>query len=429
MKRYLVVMVLLAAAGLTGAAAFFFWPARLDSVVPGPSQPTGEALLARGEYLTKAADCVACHTAPGGRPFAGGRAFQLSFGTIYAPNITPDRETGLGAWSDAEFIRAVRRGVGRHGEDLYPALPYTSYSLISDDDALAIRAYLASLAPIRSQTTENTLIFPFNQRYLMRGWKLLFLSSRRFERDTSRSENWNRGAYLARALAHCGECHTPRNLLFATKSGSEFAGAVVDGWKAYNITSDRTAGIGGWSDEALASYLSTGHAAGHGGASGSMAEAVDLSLRDLTPSDVAAVIGYLRSIPPQPGMLSAAVESNPPALVASSSWAPPAGEPESQGARIFAGSCASCHGWDGNGQQVANAALRGARTVNDPTGTNLVRVIMEGTKVGSPIGDIAMPGFAGSLSDTEIAAISNYVIGHFSGKTGSVTAADVKSAR
>ena len=428
MKRYLVAMVLLAA-GLAGAAAFFFWPAGVDPVAPSPSQPTGEALLARGEYLTKAADCVACHTAPGGRPFAGGRAFQLPFGTIYAPNITPDRETGLGAWSDAEFVRAVRRGVGRHGEDLYPAFPYTSYSLISDDDALAIRAYLASLAPIRSPATENTLIFPFNQRYLMRSWKLLFLSSRRFELDTSRSEGWNRGAYLARALAHCGECHTPRNLFLATKSGSEFAGAVVDGWKAYNITSDRTAGIGGWSDEALASYLSTGHADGHGGASGSMAEAVDLSLRHLTPPDVAALVGYLRSIPPRPAMLSGAVESNPPASAASSPWAPPAGEPESQGARIFAGSCASCHGWDGNGQQVANAALRGARTVNDPAGTNLVRVIMEGTKVGSAAGDIAMPGFAGSLSDPEIAAISNYVIGHFGGTTGSVTAADVKSAR
>jgi mono/diheme cytochrome c family protein len=160
-----------------------------------------------------------------------------------------------------------------------------------------------------------------------------------------------------------------------------------------------------------------------------VAEAVDLSLRHLTPPDVAALVGYLRSIPPRPAMLSGAVESNPPASAASSPWAPPASEPESQGARIFAGSCASCHGWDGNGQQVANAALRGARTVNDPAGTNLVRVIMEGTKVGSPAGDIAMPGFAGSLSDAEIAAISNYVIGHFGGKTGNVTSADVKSAR
>jgi mono/diheme cytochrome c family protein len=428
MKRSLVAMVLLAA-GLAGAAAFFFWPAGLDRVAPSPSQPTGDALLARGEYLTTAADCVACHTAAGGRPFAGGRAFQLPFGTIYAPNITPDRESGLGAWSDAEFVRALRRGVGQHGEDLYPAFPYTSYSLISDDDALAIRAYLASLAPIRSPATENTLIFPFNQRYLMRGWKLLFLSSRRFEPDTSRGETWNRGAYLARGLAHCGECHTPRNLLFATKSGSEFGGAVVNGWKAYNSTTDRTAGIGGWSDEALASYLSTGHAGGHGGAGGGMAEAVDLSLRHLTPSDVAALVGYLRSAPPRPDMLSGAVVSNPPASAASGPWAPPAGEHVSQGARIFAGSCASCHGWDGNGQEVANAALRGARTVNDPAGTNLVRVIMEGTKIGSPNGDIAMPGFAASLSDAEIAAISNYVIGHFGEKTGSVTAGDVKSAR
>jgi mono/diheme cytochrome c family protein len=183
--------------------------------------------------------------------------------------------------------------------------------------------------------------------------------------------------------------------------------------RTYNITSDPY-GIGGRLDEQIADYLIRGHATGRRSVTGPMAEAVADSFR---------------TIPPRPAMLSGAVESNPPALAASSPWAPPTDEPETQGARIFASSCASCHGWDGNGQQVANAALRGARTVNDPAGTNLVRVIMEGTKVGSPAGDIAMPGSAGSLSNTEIAAISNYVIGHFGGKAGSVTATAVKSVR
>lgn len=423
---------ILAAAAIViigGAAAFFFWPARLPAVSASPAQPVGPALVARGEYLAKAADCVACHTAPGGRPFAGGRGFTLPFGTIYAPNITPDRETGLGDWSDAEFVRAIRAGVGRHGEELYPALPYTSYSLMSDDDALAIRAYLASLAPIRAEAPENTLVFPFDQRPLMRGWKLLFASDRRFTPDATRSAEWNRGAYLARSLAHCGECHTPRNLLMATKSGSEFAGAVVDGWKAYNITPDPVAGVGSWSEDALRRYLATGNAEGHGGASGSMAEAVDLSFRHLDAADIAAIVTYLRSVPPRLDSMTGPIDPAPAAVEASSAWSPPAAEDRTLGSNVFAGACASCHSWDGSGQQLPNASLRGARSVNDPDGVNALRTILEGVKLRTAIGDAVMPAFGGILTDAEVAAVTNYVIAHFGGKAGRVAAADVKAAR
>lgn len=420
--------LVLAAGG--GAAAFFFGPASLPDTKLSQFAPTGQELIAKGEYLTKAADCAACHTVPGGQSLAGGLAFKLPFGTIYSPNITSDREHGIGAWSDAEFVRALRKGVGRHGEDLYPAFPYTSYALLSTDDALAIKAYLGTVRPASTPSRPNDLWFPFNQRYVMRGWKLLFMPDGPLAPDTTRTSTWNRGAYLVEALAHCGECHTPRNLLFATKNDVKLSGAVVEGWKAYNITSDRDTGIGSWTNEQLVSYLSKGHAEGRGGTSGSMAEAVNLSLRHLTPSDIDSIVEYLRSVPPVIAAVSSGpIEKSPPALAESGPWMPPATAADSEGMRIFQGACASCHGWDGSGQQSPSASLRGARTVNDPDGINLVRVILRGTHISSMAGDRTMPSFAAAYTDSEIAAVSNYVLAHFGAKSGRVTPPMVDAAR
>ena len=267
-RRTLITIGALGVVGAIAVACFFFWPASIEPVQATDAQPIGTALVSKGEYLTKAADCAACHTAPSGKPFAGGRAFKLPFGTIYSTNITPDQETGIGRWSDAEFVRALHRGIGRNGEDLYPAFPYTAYALLSTDDVLAIRAYLSTLQPVTSRNTDNTLVFPFNQRYVLRAWKLLFMPTRQWEPSAAHDAVWNRGSYLAEALAHCGDCHTPRNLMFATKSSRKYAGAVVDGWKAYNITSDNETGIGAWSDAEIEQYLSSGHAPAHGSAGG-----------------------------------------------------------------------------------------------------------------------------------------------------------------
>ncbi|MGA7807100.1 c-type cytochrome, partial [Bradyrhizobium sp.] len=234
-------------------------------------------MLERGKYLAEAADCVVCHTAPGGKAFAGGFPFKLPFGTMYSTNITPDPETGIGKYTDQQFIDAMHRGIRRDGQRLYPAMPYTSYSYVTDADALAIKAYLFSLAPVRVTPPENALLFPFNQRWVMMFWSLIFNRDTRFEPDTSQSAKWNRGAYLAEALAHCGECHTPRNIGFALDNRQKFGGAPVDGWRAFNISSDKATGLGGWSDQDIAFYLSAGHASGHGTASGPMGEAVDHS--------------------------------------------------------------------------------------------------------------------------------------------------------
>jgi len=411
------------------ALAFFFWPHRLPQVTASASQPHGSELIARGKYLTTAADCEACHTAPGGKPFAGGLAFKLPFGTIYSPNITPDTKDGVGSWSDAEFVRAVRLGVGRHGEDLYPAFPYTSYALLSTDDILAIKAYIETLKPVSGSAPENELAFPFNQRWTLRSWKLLFMPWGPLEQDTSKSEQWNQGAYLVEALAHCGECHTPRGLMFQRKQGEALSGGVVDGWKAWNITSDKETGLGKWSDEALAAYLSRGYAADHGPAAGPMRQAIDLSLSKLPQSDIQAIVTYLRTVPAKPASYGGpSVNPVAPAAQASKPWTPDE-DGNAVGKRIFEGACASCHGFDGSGQNIARAALSGSHSVNDPSGSNLVRVILQGTVDQSGTSTTAMPAFAKGYSDAEIAALANYVIGHFGGMKGQVTPNVVSAAR
>jgi mono/diheme cytochrome c family protein len=428
-RRMLITVGALGVVGAISAAYFFFWPASIEAVQATDAQPTGTALVAKGEYLTKAADCAACHTAPSGKSFAGGRAFELPFGTIYSTNITPDQETGIGRWSDAQFARALHWGIGRNGEDLYPAFPYTAYALLSTDDVLAIRAYLSTLRPVTARNADSTLVFPFNQRYVLRAWKLLFMPTGRWEPSAAHDAAWNRGSYLAEALAHCGDCHTPRNLMFATKSSRKYAGAVVDGWKAYNITSDNETGIGAWSDAEIEQYLSSGHAPAHGSAGGGMAEAIDLSLRHLSSEDIAALTRYLRTVPPQRSELAARVVHDPGTLNGATAWSPGADRDESAGFQVFASACASCHGWDGNGQQTDNAGLRGSRSVNDPASTNVVRAVLEGIRLGSLGGHNTMPSFADAYSDEEIAAVSNYVIGHFGGRRGNVTAAAVRASR
>ena len=419
------------ALALIGAGLFFFLPAGLEPVQASPSQPTGRALVERGRYLATAADCVACHSVPNGPEYGGGLAFKLPFGTIYSSNITPDKQAGIGAWSDAQFVRAMRHGVRDDGQELYPAFPYTSYTKMGTDDILAIRAYLNTIPPSKATVQANQLSFPFNQRYLMRGWKLLFAKPGAMGTDASKSPEWNRGAYLVEAFGHCGECHTPRNFLYGLKNGQKFAGETQQGWKAYNITSDPT-GIGSWSVDEIAAYLGTGHATNRGAASGTMAEAVELSLRHLKPEDLRAMAVYLKTIPPRDSGRAAIPDVNAPLMVNSAPYQParPAnGKISELGLRLFEGACASCHAFNGQGQQTAWAALRGAEAVNDPEGTNLIRVILRGTRLTTPEGPVVMPAFASAYSDVEVAAIVNYVLQHFGNKPGNITPRMVSDAR
>jgi mono/diheme cytochrome c family protein len=379
----------------------------------------------RGEYLARAADCMVCHTAQDGKPYAGGLGFKLPFGTLYSTNITPDKETGIGNYSDQDFLAAIHRGIRRDGTRLYPAMPFTSYTYMTDADALAIKAYLFSLPAVHAVAPANTLTFPFNQRWTMNFWSAVYNPDTRFEPDTSKTPEWNRGAYLAEALAHCGECHTPRDLAFALNNREKFAGAVTAGWRAFNISSDKTTGIGGWRDEDLVSYLTIGHAMGHGTASGPMGEAVDHSLSQLTPEDIRAVVAYLRSVPP----------SASPDLPAT--LAPPApashrqggGAADPRGKMVFEGACVSCHGWTGESSISPFATLTGAWAVNDPTATNVAQIVISGTKRHHPPDAVSMPAFGDAYSDIEIAAVANYVTARFGSKPSSLTAQDVAELR
>jgi mono/diheme cytochrome c family protein len=302
---------------------------------------------------------------------------------------------------------------------------------MTTEDALAIKAYLFSLPPVHAEPPKNDLGFPFNQRYVLRFWNLLFVPSGPLPQDEKQTAEWNRGAYLTEAMAHCGECHTPRNLLYGLDNGKKFAGAELQGWKAYNISSDKTTGIGSWSDEQLVDYLSKGHADGRGSATGSMGEAVDFSLRHLTPEDIKAIVAYVKTVPPQTSSDKAIVEADPATLKASTAYAP-AADAAAQGGlglKLFQGACASCHGWNGEGLQTPYAALRGSRTVNDPDGTNLIQVMLKGAHTTTTLGKQSMPAFANAYSDVEIAALGNYVLSHFGGKQSAITPADVAKAR
>ena len=391
-----------------------------------PAELAQADLVTRGEYLARAADCESCHTAKGGKAFAGGLAFKLPFGTIYSPNITPDMQTGIGAWTDGDFLSAIHKGVGRGGEPLYPAFPYAAYTYLTDADGLAIKAYLFSLKPVHSIAPENTLSFPYNQRWLMTIWSALFNPDHRFQPNATQTAQWNRGAYLVEGLGHCGECHTPRNLLQALDNRHKFSGAIASGWRAYNITADRTSGIGAWSDDELVQFLSTGHAEGRGVAAGPMGEAVDLSLRHLTQGDIEAIVAYLRTI------RAIATPDLPAPKTTPAPLAPKQGvvaDANPMGKHIFEGACASCHDWNGAGPLTTYATLTGNRSVNDPQAINLAQIVIAGTRRQTPHGSVFMPAFGQAYSDAEIAAVANYVTARFGARPSALTAADVAQLR
>jgi mono/diheme cytochrome c family protein len=386
-----------------------------------PSEIAGSDRVARGKYLATAGDCAACHTAPGGQLNAGGLAFNLPFGTIYTPNITPDVETGIGSWTDADFLKAVHEGIAKDGSHLYPAFPYVELTYLSDDDVLAIKAYLFSLPPVHNVIPATSLHFPFNQRWLMGIWSLFFNPNTRFQPNVDRSPEWNRGAYLVEGLTHCGECHTPRNLMQALDNRHKFSGAVAAGWKAYDITGS-SRGIADWTDDELAHYISSGHAAGHGTAAGPMGEAVERSFQYLTQSDVRAIVAYLRSVP---GASSATPVAHS-AAVAAINTTPEVG---SLGGQIYAGACASCHGWSGTGTLTPYATLTGARSVSDPGAINVVQIVVSGARRETPGGLIFMPAFGNAYSDSEIAAVANFVTARFGATTSGMTATEVANLR
>ena len=277
---------------LLGAALALFGTAAM-------AQQADDALLERGEYLTRAADCLACHVTEGGKPYAGGLPVEMPFGTLYSTNITPDKETGIGNWTDDEFVEAMQKGVGPDGRHYYPAFPYTSYTLMPREDILAIKAYLFSLEPVNQPNRENDIGFPFNQRWGIALWNLLFLDDERFEPDPQQSAQWNRGAYLVLGPGHCGECHTPRTFYGVLEEDRAFAGARLGKEQVPNLTSDPEAGLGKWSAGDIGTALKIGMLPDGDFVGSEMAKVVNNATSKLPDEDIAAIATFLKSLPPR----------------------------------------------------------------------------------------------------------------------------------
>jgi mono/diheme cytochrome c family protein len=379
------------------------------------SEPSAET-IAHGKALVEAGDCASCHTDDPAKPFAGGKRIDTPFGGVYSANLTPDRDTGIGDWSDADFYGALRYGADPDGSRYYPAFPYPYFTKLTRQDIAAIRAYLATLTAIRNDTPAPEMRFPFNYRVLMGAWNYLFLKPGILQPDQQKGTEWNRGRYLVEGLAHCGACHTPKNFFGADKRGYAFAGAPVAGWFAPRLDGAERSGLQSWSIDDIAEYLQSGrNAKSH--ADGLMAEVIVNSTSKMSDGDARAIAVYLKSLP-----------AGPPEPAVS----PPPEASMKAGAAIYSRLCVACHETDGSGAPriypplPANALLQSA----DPSST--LRVILEGAQtVTTPRAPNtgSMPSYNRDLSDQEIADVTNYIRNSWGNSAPVVSAEQVRKAR
>ncbi|MEG0210387.1 MULTISPECIES: cytochrome c [Hafnia] len=409
-------VAVIAGAGFVGYKTWHNASQKHDFIAPPSLSSTGKTALERGEYLARAGDCVACHTAEGGKSYAGGMGLDTPFGKIMVSNITPDKETGIGGWSDQQFIDAVRKGKGIHGENLYPAMPYNVYSKVSDADLKDMKAYLDTIPAVHNQVAKTDLPFPFNIRQMMWGWNLLFFDAAPFKTNPQRSSQWNRGAYLVDGLGHCTSCHTPKNLLGADQSGKYLQGGELQGWLAPEITGNRRQGIGRWTPDQVVSYLGTGSNS-HAVAAGPMGEAIDNSLQYMNKDDLRAMAEYLQSLPGS--------RDNSVPLTA-------AQETMQRGAKIYQDNCMACHKADGSGVEGMIPALAGNSGIQAPSATNVLRALMlggQGVATHSNPTAAAMPEFAWKLDDQQLSDVATFIRNGWGNQSPAVNTQDVANAR
>jgi mono/diheme cytochrome c family protein len=394
---------------LVTAFAVYAWrPAIAPIERPSPSV-FDAGLIAKGAALAAIGNCNTCHTAAGGASYAGGRPLQTPYGTVYGVNITPDPETGLGRWSEAAFTRAVREGVSRDGRHLYPAFPYDHYAKMPDEDVRALYAFIMTRDPVSAGAPVNDLRFPFNIRMLIAGWKALCFPAASAS-DETQSAEWNRGAYLVHGPAHCGSCHTPRNLLGAEKQRSPLAGGEVEGWHAPALSAESPAPVP-WNAETLYRYLRQGHAERHPVAAGPMAEVVR-NLASAPEQEVRAIAAYVATLAGEDTserrertrQVLARAGKETGSLAADA-------DPSLQGGRAtYAHACASCHGADGRGASSGSAMnLALSTTLYLPTSRNLLQIILDG--IVPPEGERGrwMPGFGGALTDQQVVQLAGFL--------------------
>jgi mono/diheme cytochrome c family protein len=396
----LATLVVLAAIAM-GIVAWMH-PGMLPSNPNAPAPNATTQVITRGEYLARAGDCVACHTLPNGKPFAGGRAMPTPFGSLFVPNITPDDETGIGKWTSDEFYRMLHTGVSRNGTLLYPAMPFASYTKVTREDSDAIYAYLMSVTPVKQENRPHELRFPFNNRDLLIGWRTLYFKEGEYVPDPKQSAEWNRGAYLVQGLGHCAMCHTAINALGGSSESKAFEGGMIpnQNWYAPSLTSNREAGLGNWDIQDIADLLQKG-VSRRGTTYGPMAEVVYNSLQYLSDDDVRAMAVYLKALPQR---------DSEPAPTSQARLVQPA--VMETGRKVYAAQCAVCHGDEGKGHPPAYPPLVGNQSITMSSPVNAIRMVLNGgyppgtRKDGRPHG---MPPFSHILNDEEVAAVVTYI--------------------
>ncbi|OHV84451.1 cytochrome c [Rhizobium sp. LCM 4573] len=403
MKK-IVFSLTLAASALSAGLAFSQAPDLADKII-------------RGRYQAILGDCAACHTAPGAKPLSGGLPLETPFGQLIPPNITPDKATGIGNWSEEDFHRAMKTGIGHDGKRLYPAMPYPAYTKMSDRDISNLWYYLRTVEPVFNPVEANQLPFPFNIRLSMFGWNMINFSGGEFKPDPNKSAEWNRGAYIVEGPGHCGTCHSPKTFLGADKNDQALQGGSLQGWYAPNITGNPHIGIGGWSDDELVHYLKTG-ANSHTIASGPMAEAITASTSLMTEGDLRAIATYLRSKEGGPTEKPQPIAASDPHMTA--------------GAAIYHDTCSACHGGDGKGARQLFPALAGSSIVQQPSAETLARLVLNGSQaVHTPEARTtpSMPSLGWRLSDQQVADVLTYVRNSWGNAAPAVEASQIAKQR
>jgi mono/diheme cytochrome c family protein len=435
MKKFLLSLVGLGVVVLVVLLAFAFWPTHTRALQPAPEAEQA-ALVEKGRYLADAGDCTACHTAKGGKPFAGGLPIASPIGTLYSSNITPDKASGIGSYSLDEFDRAVRHGIAANGDSLYPAMPYPAYAKVSDDDMRALYAYfMHGVAPVYAENRANDVPWPLSMRWPLAIWRKTFApdpDAVAFKADRYKDAQVARGAYLVQGLGHCGSCHTPRALTLQEKALDESSsiylsgGPVIDGWLAVNLRGNPADGLGNWSNKDIVDTLRSARSTAHAVLGGAMGDVVVHSTQHLNDGDLQAVAAYLKTLPASERQVSS-FKADPATAKALA-----AGQEGSRGAELYVDNCAACHRTDGQGYERVFPKIAGNSSVLSEDPVSMIRLVLAGSKLpatASAPSELGMPGFAWRMSDEEVAQLLTFIRSSWGNQAPAVKADQVKQLR
>jgi len=435
MKKFLLSLVGLGVVVLVALLAFAFWPTHTRALQAAPDAEQA-ALIEKGRYLADAGDCTACHTAKGGKPFAGGLPIASPIGTLYSSNITPDKVSGIGGYSLDEFDRALRHGIAANGDSLYPAMPYPAYAKVSDDDIRALYAYfMHGVAPVGVINRANDVPWPLSMRWPLAIWRKTFApdpDAIAFKADAYKDAEVARGAYLVQGLGHCGSCHTPRALTLQEKALDESSpiylsgGPVIDGWLAVNLRGNPADGLGAWSKEDIVATLRSARSATHAVLGGAMGDVVVHSTQHLNDGDLQAVAAYLKTLSPSERQVSS-FKADPATAKALA-----AGEEGSRGAQLYVDNCSACHRTNGQGYERVFPKIAGNSSVLSEDPVSMIRLVLAGSKLPATAtapSELGMPGFAWRLSDEEVAQLLTFIRSSWGNQAPAVKAEQVKQLR